>query len=257
LGGSRVGGEGSSPWWAPITGSVGFLTILPVPQVDLPPAQLTRAIALFPLVGTLLGALLGALGLLLDRVLPAGPTAALLLAAGAIVTGGLHLDGLIDTADAFGGKTPEQRLAIMRDSRVGAFGVIAGALVILAQFACLSALTGFARLVALILGFTLSRWAMLLALGLFPAARPEGLGAAFHAAATGATLIVGTLIAVAVALAFRELGLVALVVGAAVTLGCGRLLARRLGGLTGDACGALAAATETAALFVAVAMGAR
>jgi adenosylcobinamide-GDP ribazoletransferase len=249
--------DSPSPWWAPIAGSVGFLTILPVPHLNLPPAQLTRAIALFPLVGALLGVLLGALGLLLDRVLPAGPTAALLLAASAIVTGGLHLDGLIDTADAFGGKTAELRLAIMRDSRVGAFGVIAGALVMLGQFAGLSTLTGFARLVALILAFTLSRWALLLALGLFPAARPEGLGAAFHAAATGAACIAGTLFAFVIALVFREIGLAAFAASAVVALGGGRLLAKRLGGLTGDSCGALAVATETTALFVAVAMSAR
>lgn len=246
-----------SPWWGPIAGSVGFLTIFPVPHVDLPPAYLTRVIALFPVVGAILGALLGGLGLLLDRALPPGPTAALLLAAGVLATGALHLDGLLDTADGFGGQTPEQRLAIMRDSRVGAFGVIAGALILLGQFACLSALTGYARLAALVLAFTVSRWALLLALSLFPAARPEGLGAAFHAAATRTACVVGTLFAIAVALIFRELGFVALVASAVVTISGGCMLARRLGGLTGDACGALAVVTETTALFVAVAMNAR
>jgi adenosylcobinamide-GDP ribazoletransferase len=245
------------PWWGPIAGSVGFLTIFPVPHVDLPPAYLTRAIALFPLVGAILGALLGGLGLLLDRTLPPGPVAALLLAGGAIITGALHLDGLIDTADAFGGQTPEQRLAIMRDSRVGAFGVIAGALILLGQFACLSTLTGYGRLAALVLAFTVSRWALLLALGLFPAARPEGLGARFHAATTRTACVVGTLFAIAVALAFREFGIAAFVAGALVAFLGGRLLTRRLGGLTGDACGALAVVTETTALFVTVAMTAR
>jgi adenosylcobinamide-GDP ribazoletransferase len=246
-----------SPWWAPIAGSIGFLTILPVPHVDLPPAHLTRAVALFPLVGALLGALLGGFGLLLDRLLPSGPTAALLLASGAVVTGALHLDGLIDSADALGGHTVEERLAIMRDSRIGAFGAIAAALTILAQFACLSVLTGFARLAALVLAYTMSRWALLLALGLFPAARSEGLGATFHAVASRSAGIVGTVFVFAVALLFSEVGSAVLAVGVVVTLGGGTFLSHRLGGMTGDACGALAVITETAVLFIAVALAFR
>lgn len=243
-----------SPWWGPLAGSIGFLTIVPVPHVDLSPAQMSRTLALFPLVGAALGALLGGLGVLLDRALPPGPVAALLLLTSAVATGGLHLDGLLDTADAFGGRTPEERLAIMRDSRVGAFGIVAGVMIILAQFACLSALTGLARFVALVLAYTMSRWALLLALGLFPAARPEGLGAVFQAAASRGAVMVGTAVAAIVALVGGLFGIVALMASTLLAAAGGRLLTRRLGGLTGDACGALAVVSETAVLFVAVAL---
>jgi adenosylcobinamide-GDP ribazoletransferase len=215
---------------------------------------MTRTIALFPLTGALLGAFLGGLGLLLDRALPPGPTAALILVAGTVASGGLHLDGLLDTADTLGGHTPEERLAIMRDSRVGAFGVVAGVLTILAQFACLSDLSGFSRFVALVLAYTISRWTLLLALGLFPAARPEGLGAAFHAAASRGAVLFGMIGAAVVVLLCGLLGIVALVASTLVLAAGGLLLTRRLGGLTGDACGALAVVTETVVLFVAVAL---
>lgn len=242
--------------WGPIAGSVGFLTIIPVPFAALSAAGLSRAIALFPLVGALLGALLGGIGMLLDRLLPPAPAAALILGMSVAVTGALHLDGLLDTTDGvFGGRTPEQRLAIMRDSRVGALGAITGAVILIGQFACLSELTGVGRLVALVAAFTVSRWVLVLALGLFPQARADGLGAAYHAAASRGACIAGTVLASAAAVMLGPAGIVALATGAAVLFGGGRFVARRLGGLTGDACGALAVITETAILFVFVAAG--
>ena len=216
-----------------------------------------RSAALFPVVGALLGVLLGGIGLGLDLMLPAGPVAALLIAAGALVTGGLHLDGVMDTADGlFGGKSPEQRLAIMGDSRVGAFGVVAGGLVLLGQFACLSELTGQARWLALVVAGMTSRWTMLLALALFPAARETGSGATFRSGVTRGMVILGSAVAGCVALAAGPLGPIALAAGLAIVLGGGHLLSRRLGGLTGDTYGAIAVVTETVVLFVAVALSA-
>jgi adenosylcobinamide-GDP ribazoletransferase len=178
-----------------------------------------------------------------------------LIAAGALVTGGLHLDGLMDTADGLcGDRTPEQRLTIMRDSRVGAFGAITGGVAILGQFACLSELTGHARFTALVVAAATSRWAMLLALVIFPAARTSGVGATFHAAATRTAGIAGTLFVILLALVSGRLGVIALVASTVAVLGCGHLLTRRLGGLTGDSYGAIAVVTETAVLFVAVAL---
>jgi adenosylcobinamide-GDP ribazoletransferase len=244
-----------APWWGSIAGSIGFLTVFPVPQVAMSPTHTQRSLALFPLIGACIGALLGGLGIVLSHILPAGPIAAVLIAAGALVTGGLHLDGLMDTADGLcGDRTPEQRLTIMRDSRVGAFGAITGGVAILAQFACLSELTGHARFTALVVAATMSRWAMLLALVIFPAARTSGVGAAFHAAATRTAGIVGTLFVILLALVSGRLGVIALVASTIAVLGCGHLLTRRLGGLTGDSYGAIAVVTETAVLFVAVAL---
>jgi adenosylcobinamide-GDP ribazoletransferase len=190
----------------------------------------------------------------LGRWLPAGPIAALIIAAAAMITGGLHLDGLMDTADGLAGRTAEQRLAIMRDSHVGAFGVIAAGVVVLGQFACLSELSGRDRLVALVLAFTLSRWAMLVALTLFPAATVSGLGAVFQSGAGKASGTAGTLLMLPFVLIAGLTGVVALGVAAIVLFGSGGMLTRRLGGLTGDTYGAIAVLTETATLFVAVAV---
>lgn len=243
------------PWWGPLALSVGFLTVIPAPAVAVTPAVAGRAAALFPLVGALVGALLGALGLALDRVLPAGPVAALLVAAAALLTGGLHLDGLMDTADGLAGaRSPEQRLAIMRDSRVGAFGALAAVLALLAQFACLSALTGQSRFLALVAAAAASRWSVLLALAAFPAARSEGLGAWLRAGVGGASVVAGSLFAAPLAFVATPLGAIALILGGGVAAGLGRWLTRRLGGLTGDAYGAIAVVAETAVLFAAVAL---
>src|SRR6185437_14480691 len=129
----------SPRWWTPVVLAWSFLTVLPAPTTDASPRSLATSLAFFPIVGVGLGALLGCAGLLLDRVLPAGPVAALIVGAEIYLTGGLHFDGLMDTADGvFGGRTRERRLEIMRDSRVGSFGVCAGALALIAQYSCLS-----------------------------------------------------------------------------------------------------------------------
>jgi adenosylcobinamide-GDP ribazoletransferase len=244
--------EPAAPWWASLALGWSFLTVLPAPPAPATPATLARAAGWFPLVGGLLGAALGGLGLLLDYVLPPGPVAVALLAAGALLTGGLHLDGLMDTADGLGGgRTPERRLEIMRDSRVGAFGVIAGALALLGQYACLTGLIGLPRLLALAAAGALSRWAMTLALGRFPSARSGGLGASLRAQGSRAAQVVAALLALTAALLTAPLGLVGLPLAAAVALLGGRWLTRRLGGLTGDTYGALAVVTETAILLLA------
>jgi adenosylcobinamide-GDP ribazoletransferase len=228
--------------------------VIPVPHVALSPTLVARSVALFPLVGALLGTLLGGSALWFDRWLPARPLAALIIATAAMITGGLHLDGLMDTADGLAGRSAEQRLAIMRDSHVGAYGIIVAGVVVLGQFACLSELSGRDRLVAIVVAFTLSRWAMLVALTVFPAATRSGLGVVFQSGAGKASGIAGTLLMLPCVLIAGLIGVVALGVAIVVVLGSGVMLTRRLGGLTGDTYGAIAVLTETAALFVAVAV---
>lgn len=245
-----------NPWWAPMTAAVGFLTIIPMPSRPLPASVLARSAAFFPLVGAALGAMLGGIGWLLDGVLPRGPVAALLLALGVILTGALHLDGLMDTADgAFGGRTRERRLEIMRDSRVGSFGVLAGALALLLQFACLTELAGEDRLRAIVAALVASRWAMVIALSAFAPARADGLGAGMRAVAGRGSLIASSIATIVLLAAAGPPGPAAMIAAGIVALGGGILLARRLGGLTGDSYGAIAVVAETAALLAAVAVG--
>ncbi|HEY3083015.1 MAG TPA: adenosylcobinamide-GDP ribazoletransferase, partial [Chloroflexota bacterium] len=195
---------------------------MPAPRVKATPRALASSAAFFPPVGAALGAALGGLGLLVEGALPPGPTAALLLTAGALLTGGLHLDGLMDTADGvLGGRTPERRLEIMRDSRVGAYGVIAAGLALLGQYACLAELSGKDRLLGLVVALTLGRWAMALALGLFPSARADGLGAAHLAEGSpgpAALATLGTLLLVTAAASASATGPAAARAGVAIGL---------------------------------------
>jgi adenosylcobinamide-GDP ribazoletransferase len=247
-----------APWWASLALAWSFLTVLPSPGVDAGAETLSAAIAFFPAVGIILGALLGGLGIALDHVLPPGPVAIVLLASEVIVTGGLHLDGLMDTADGvFGGRTTERRLEIMRDSRVGSFGALAGVLVLIAQYACLSDLSGVVRLVVLVIALGLGRWAMVMAIGMFPSARVTGLGVTFQAVGRRRSMILATIVMVLVAIPTGLPGLVACAIAVGVVILGGRFFVGRLGGLTGDTYGALAVVTETMVLFVAAALSGR
>ena len=243
-----------APRWAPFALGWSFLTAFPAPAVDATPNVLAAALASFPLVGATIGAGLGGVGLILDRVLPPAPVAVFVVALSVLVTGGLHLDGLMDTADGvFGGRSVERRLEIMRDSRVGAFGVGAGVATLLGQYSCLGELTSVARLTGLIAALTMARWAIVLSMVWFPSARQTGLGATFQQACSRRTAVGATALAALIGLANGTNGFLALVGTALVTAGIGSFLTRRLGGLTGDCYGAIAVVVETLVLYLAVA----
>ena len=227
-----------------------LLSRLPLPNHRATGAQSAWA---WPLVGAVLGALgatLASAALWLG-VTP-GVTAALVLALGAMLTGGLHEDGLSDSADGlYGGWTRGRRLEIMKDSRVGSYGVLALVLVTFARWSALTALLVFGdHWAALVATGALSRAPMALIMALLPNARGTGFS---HA--TGQPSQTTALVALALSLALAA-GLVGWAVlpmlGAA--LGVGVLLSvsalRRIGGQTGDILGASQQLAETACLAV-------
>jgi adenosylcobinamide-GDP ribazoletransferase len=220
-----------------------FLTKLPWPwQGPADAGALARSMVWFPWVGAALGLMFWGAWAGLHKLLPAPAAAALLLTLSVWVTGGLHLDGLADTADGLGGgATPEAALTIMKDSRVGAFGVIGLILALLLKFSLFLSLTAVPEgAKALLLYPVLSRWAMVLLAYLSPYARAEGgLGQAMTLGVSprilaGAGLSAG-------ALSLLILGAPGLVLfgaaGALVWLGS-LYFRRRLGGVTGDVLGA-------------------
>jgi adenosylcobinamide-GDP ribazoletransferase len=218
----------------------GLLTVLPLPRLaHRPPSAAT--LAGFAGAGLLLGASLAGLEAALAPVLPAAPRAAVLLAALAMLSGGIHLDGLADCADGlFGGRTPEERLAIMRDSRIGAFGLAAMVLVVLVEYAALGVLGG-SRLQALVVAVTASRTAPAVALAISVPARIEGLGHAYavpHRAAGAAVAVALAVAAGGLLLGARGLAAVAATLLVAPVVAA--LTRRRVGGMTGDASGAVA-----------------
>src|SRR6185503_2707874 len=120
-----------------------FLTIFPTLIKRMFTSQeMGHAVAWFPLVGIVLGLALYGVNTLAQLVFPASVSAALTLFVSVIFTRAFHLDGFMDTCDGlFGGWTPERRLEIMKDSRMGAFGVAGGILVLLTEYAALQSYT--------------------------------------------------------------------------------------------------------------------
>jgi adenosylcobinamide-GDP ribazoletransferase len=234
--------------------AVQFLTVLP-PLVRRPltPAELGRAVGWFALVGVLLGGILAGTDWALSMLFPPGVTAALLLAVWVLSTGALHLDGFLDTCDGlFGGRTPEARLSIMRDERVGAFAVIGGVLLLLVKYSCLAGLVS--RWAALVVAPAAARGAMAVALVALPYARQEGSGRWMKDHAGWLQVILAGVTAVATAiLAARWLGLVVVGLAAVTTAAGAGFVLRRLPGLTGDVYGALCEVVEAVALLAFVA----
>jgi len=152
----------------PLLDALGLLTVLPVGRRPLAaPAGATTLF--FPLVGGMIGGLLMGLDWLLGHVLPEAPRAALVVVAWAIATGGLHLDGLADTADGLmAAGDRRRRLEAMADPRVGAFGALAVAGLLLLKWSALSPLPGRLRMGALALAPALSRAAALLPMAIHP-----------------------------------------------------------------------------------------
>jgi adenosylcobinamide-GDP ribazoletransferase len=235
--------------------AVAFLTRIPVPGVG--GGGLEAGAVWFPLVGALLGALLALADLGLRQVGVASLFASVLVVALLLaLSGALHADGLMDTCDAvFAHASPERRLEIMRDPRVGSFGVAGFVAVVLIKVAAVDALPGQTRWLGLVTAPVLGRWAILLAAFLFPAARPTGSGARLKTAVSARALAVATLVPLVACAALWPAGPI---IGLAVTglvWQLGRWLTRLLGGLTGDCYGALCEVAEALAWLLIAPLG--
>jgi len=234
----------------PFFAALQFLTVVPpVVRRAFTPHELGRAVGFYPLVGALLGLALAGLNAGLLQIFLPGVVPALVLVAWIVLTGALHLDGFLDSCDGLlGGWAPEKRLHIMRDERVGAFGLAGGVSLLLLKFTTLS--TTSERALALVLAPTLGRWGMALAVVAFPYARPEGLGKAAKDHAGWRQVALATVFALATAaLAGGWRGLVALAVAALTMLIVARFALARLPGLTGDLYGAICEIVELATLL--------
>ena len=231
-----------------------YLTLVPLPGRHAGPGALGRAVVWFPVVGLLLGAGLVAVDALARVMFPALLAALLVVGAWKVATGGLHLDGLADCADGLAGRDPAHRLAIMRDSGIGAFGASALVLVLAVDAVALSGIGDPSRWRVLLVVPALARAAPALLGRLLPPARPDGLGAAFRAGLRGARVATAVTIALVVAVAaLAGFGLVVVCSGWIVALLVGRVMSGRLGGVTGDVHGAAVEMAEMSALLAAAA----
>ncbi|WP_395789666.1 adenosylcobinamide-GDP ribazoletransferase [Aquimonas sp.] len=232
--------------------ALAFLTRLPTPALDFSDsAAQARALAWYPLVGLLIGALLLALATLLQWLhAPAPLAAACVLALWVWLSGGLHLDGLADCADAWaGGHGQRERiLQILKDPAAGPMGVVAIVLVLLLKFAALQALLTQGPL--LLLAPVLGRVAAVALFLSLPYVRAGGLGAHLTQAPRGACLAAAWLSAVS-CLFFGWPGVAALAAAIGVFMHWRSDCHQRLGGFTGDAAGAAIERVEAAAVVAA------
>ena len=236
-----------------------FLTKIPWPWAGKADEEaLARSLFWFPWVGALLGLGFWGAWVALTKNLTGPAAAALLLALTAWITGGLHLDGLADIADGLGGgRTPAEALAIMKDSRVGAFGVISLIVALLLKYSLFLSINGSGGARVLLVYPALSRWGIVLMAYLSPYARPEGgLGQAMtlgvsRRVVAGAGFSVGVL-------SLAILGITGLllfaITGLAVWLGS-LYFKKRLGGITGDVLGATNEVLEILVLTGALLLG--
>jgi adenosylcobinamide-GDP ribazoletransferase len=226
--------------------ALGFLTPLGGASMPSP-----AALAWFPAVGALLGLTLGGIWWLAERLWAAPVAAAIVVAADLALTGMLHFDGLVDSADGLlPPLDPERRLEVMADPSAGAFGVGVAIVVVLLRWASLAALAPAPWLLAAL--WCASRFVMADVARTVPYARPAGLASAFLA--PGRRPLAGGIALGAVLVAFGRgdavLGVAVLGMAAGAVV---RLAVGRIGGFTGDVLGAAGIVGETAGLLAAAA----
>lgn len=235
-----------------LVAAVRFLSILPMPgsarlfRTDETEPALVIGSVYFPLVGLLIAAIATILPFVIRAYLSPLILAALLVVLLIWLTGGLHLDGLMDTCDGvFGGTRRERKLEIMRDSRVGSFGVLGGGSILLLKFAVLASLNWHQIVIALLLILPVARWSMVLAIFLFPSARPSGLGSAVRQTVTLPRVLLAAAWSLGIVLVIGQLvGVITWLLASLVATSIGLWITRQLGGLTGDVYGAIAEVTE-------------
>ena len=236
-------------------GAVSFLTRVPTGTGARRPEELAEFVPWFPVVGAGVGLAVAAIYAGSHTLLPPLPAASLAVVAGIGLTGAFHEDGLGDTADAFvGHHDRDDTVRILKDPRLGTFGVLAVAASLLLRAGAVAALTPAAALAALPAAHALSRAAAVATMTVLPAAAETGLGASYVLALSRWRALTGAAAGLAVALVL--LGPTALLAAAAAGLAAtalGRLATRRIGGVTGDVLGAIQQLAEILVLLVAVA----
>jgi adenosylcobinamide-GDP ribazoletransferase len=240
-----------------ILAATTFLTRLPVDRRGaVGPADVARGVVVFPVVGAAVGAISAAVAWALGFAFPMGIAAVGAVTIELIITGGLHLDGLADTVDGYGGHTRERSLEIMRDHMVGVYGASAIVVDLLGKTLVIAALTEHAGgMWMLVAAGAVSRATAGILGSVEPSARSEdGLGRALADHVRPASVASAAVIGVAIALASGGVrGLIACVASAAVGVLWAWRCRRRLGGMTGDTLGAVVEMTALIVLLVGLA----
>jgi adenosylcobinamide-GDP ribazoletransferase len=222
--------------------ATAFLTRIPVETATSDRWRLADSTWAFPLIGAGVGAV-AAFAFALAEIIGLGswPAALLSVLASMVLTGALHEDGLADTADGFfGARDREAKLAIMRDSRLGTFGVLALLVSIFLRSAALAAIGDMIHVgLALVAAHAVARAALPATMRLLAPARADGLGAAAGTSNAGSVIAAGLIGLVIALMALGPVrGVIALGLTAAAIFAAASLARRQIGGYTGDVLGA-------------------
>lgn len=232
--------------------AVQFLTRLPVEVNDRRPS-VGRAMPWFPVVGALVGAIVGGVAALAWFAVPPFVAAALAIAIGLLVTGAFHEDGLGDVADAFGGgSTVDRRLQILKDPRQGTYGVCAICMSLIVRIACVASMPGPAAMfAALVAAGTLGRASALVLAATQPPASYDGLGASAggELSTRAAWISVGASVVIGAVAVGWWVGPLVLAAGLAILV-VGGLAESKINGVNGDVFGAVEVVTECLCLVV-------
>lgn len=217
-----------------------------------------RSVKFFPLVGLVIGIILAMIAYFLTiyfpenyNQLPRHITSTLLLVFSILLTGGLHCDGFMDTMDGvFSGRSRERMLEIMKDSRVGANGVVAFVILFISKWSLFLDLSPEKLITALFVMPIISRLGMVMGVTLFPYARPSGIGKAFAQYANKTALVIATFITLLFVIPMGTIAVFSLFCAILFTLLFSKYITNVLGGLTGDVYGALTELNEVIILFV-------
>ncbi|MFA5096953.1 MAG: adenosylcobinamide-GDP ribazoletransferase [Candidatus Omnitrophota bacterium] len=235
-----------------------FLTVIPLRIKDVDERKISRAAGYFPLVGLLLGLILVGINSCLSILhFPGFAAAIILIVSLAVITGGMHLDGLADTADAFlSGKAKDEMLVIMRDPHIGVMGVLSIVAALLIKAALLYSISAPLKIIALLLMCVLSRWGAVLAMSLFPYARKDGKAGVYIRGMNRGILIFALITTLFFSfLIWQFKGVFALLaISGCVYLGAG-FSRRKIDGITGDILGAGIELAEVVVLFIVCSAG--
>jgi len=229
-----------------------FLTIIPVEIKNFTEKKLITSMIFFPVVGFFIALLLAAVNnLFLSIGFNDFITNIILVVVLIVVTGGMHLDGLSDTFDAISsGKSKEDMLTIMRDSRCGVMGVLSIICVLLLKISFLSSINSIEKIGALILMCVLGRWSLVFLLFMFPYARKAGKGKIFSEGINLKILITTTTFSLSCAFIFLGInGLSIMVLAVLIAFLFGKFMIKKIEGITGDSLGACCELIEVAVLF--------
>ena len=233
-----------------LRGAVAFLTRVPAASSG-DHVDLASSVPWFPVVGALVGLLVASVYAGGRQLVAPLPAAAAAVAAGILLTGAFHEDGLADTADALGAWDAAEARRILKDPTHGTYGVCALVVSVLARVLALSSITGWAAIAVIPAAHALARTSAILLLGAGPVATDEGLGASYAARMRRVHLVAVTVVGLAIGALAAGLWVgPAFVLALVAAYVVGSVGVRRVGGLTGDVLGAAEQVAEIAVFYL-------